>query len=610
MASPKRISDGSVDFSGGIDSGRVSTIYSQSNPNGLKRNQLAWMTNCTVRGGGITQRVGWNKIGTILPQAGLYQCGSVYIPDSGYPHLILSIDGQILRVNVPDPGLTTGFTVANLSASFGFNNPPQVAQAFMCQGERFLVIQAGDYVTMPLFYNGITLRQSNGYHGSPKEIPPAGPMDYYMGRLWYAGVPNLRTYCAGDIVQGPSGTLPYQFRDAILRVTENPIAVGGDGFTVPDTAGDIRAVRHSANIDTTLGEGQLFVFTRKQVYSLSVPVTRSDWIDADTNNAPVQKVVQIHYGTTAEKTIVSANGDLFYQSLEPAIRSLMIARRDFQMWGNRPISRNMNRLLQFNDRGLMEKSSGIQFSNRMLQLESPVECAAGVGYKTVAVLDFDVISSLEEKLPPAWEGMYEGLTFLQLFEGDWGGLNRAFAVVLSAEGTIDLWELTDYLRTDMNDYGESRVTWMFETPAYTWGNEFQLKELEGMDIWIDKLFGTVLFNVEYRPDGDPCWHPWFKWKFCSARNSCEDATNPVCYPVETYRESYKSTAQLPKPQMDQCATGMSRPAAIGYQFQFRFTIKGWCRIRGILAHAMERERAPLSDPVCVPQYGLTTEDSI
>jgi len=48
------IVDGSLDFSGGVDSIKVTTIQSQQNPNGLGRNELAWLDNAGVRDGGIT----------------------------------------------------------------------------------------------------------------------------------------------------------------------------------------------------------------------------------------------------------------------------------------------------------------------------------------------------------------------------------------------------------------------------------------------------------------------------------------------------------------------------------------------------------------------------
>lgn len=580
-----RKTDGSIDFSGGVDSGRVSTLYSEANPNGLRRNQLAWLNNGTVRGGAVMQRYGMQKLCTILESPKLYQGGMIYVPDADLPELILAFAGELYRVNV-----ATNNSVDNLSALAGLANAAAEPHAYFVQAEQFLVAQSGDAVTLPLIYDGSTMRRSLGLAG--KELPAALSMDYYMGRLWYAGVPNNRTYCAGDIVKGPAGSLPYRFRDSVLKVTENPIALGGDGFVVPTSAGGIRALRHSAEMDTALGEGSLYVFTRKQVYSLKVPVTRADWV---TSKEPLQKVVQITNGAVGDRCVVAVNGDLFYQSMD-GIRSLMLAVRYFEQWGNTPISKNMNRALVFNDRQLMRFASGIEFDNRMLQTALPVDTPAGPAFKAIIPLDFDVVSSMENKLPPVWEGIYEGLDILQLFTGDFGGLQRAFAVVITRDTkAIELWEITNYERRER---GDNRITWSFETPAYTWGDEFAVKELEALELWLDRIYGTVMYRVEYRPDSDPCWHHWHLWQLCSARNSAEDVTSPVSYPLTGYRESYRSTAVLPKPSMTECATGMGRPAAIGNQFQLRITIKGFCRVRGLLLHALLRKVELGNDLVC------------
>ena len=47
------ITDGSLSFSSGVDSIKVTTIASARNPQGLGRDQLAWLINGTVRDGGI-----------------------------------------------------------------------------------------------------------------------------------------------------------------------------------------------------------------------------------------------------------------------------------------------------------------------------------------------------------------------------------------------------------------------------------------------------------------------------------------------------------------------------------------------------------------------------
>lgn len=677
------MADGSTSFISGVNSIKPTTVASAINPQGLPRDQLSWLINATVRGGGITCRNGWKYCCTVNPGTSLYQGGSMYEPDGLDPYLVLAIGGKLHRIRVD-----TNNSVDEISTGTTLN-PENEDQYHFLQAERFLIIQVGDNVTLPLFWDGDTMRRSNGlvnaavysgriltgdwqvpatgatvavtfdapYAGGlgdviiiPSEInlsgttivdwsgvnqryqvtaiaganvtlklieavlpgsfnvanlptirnpvaelPAATAMDYYMGRIWYA---RGRTYTAGDIVKGPSGTAPYNFFDSILKVTENPLAIGGDGFTVPAQAGNIRALAHTAELNTALGQGQLYVFTRRAIYRLTVPVSRTAWIDASDSTQPLQTVAQLRYGSVGDRCVVQVNEDLFYQTMEPAIRSLVLSIRNGKQWGNPSISSNEDRLLKFNDRERLRFASGILFDNRLWQTALPKETPVGTAFQAVAPLDFTLISTLEEQLPPAWEGMYEGLDILQLFEADFGGRQRAFAAVVSrVDGSIQVWEMTDHLKTDFNPTNESRITWISEYPAYTWRQEYLLKKLTGGELWVDRVYGEVVFKVEYRPDGDACWHHWHTWKICSARNSCEDVDNPICYPLLPYAEGFRQNMDLPKPQQG-CQSTSGRPLNVGYQFQVKITVTGWCRIRGLLLYSEQVERRQYQKIIC------------
>lgn len=598
MDSDVIITDGSLDFSGGVNSIAVTTVQSDRCPGGLPRNCLAWADNCTMRDGGITPRAGWQPICDIHDGSALFQGKFVYSPLGADPYEIHSIGGHIYAV-FPLTGL-----VIDLTASFPANvpqfNPPDAPYAYFVQGERFLVIQAGDGVTLPFFWDGVTLRRSIGINssavppGTPgvNEIPAATAMDYFMGRIWYA---QDRQVNAGDIVRGPSGTVAYDRTDSILNVTENPMVLDGDGFTVPSADGTlIRAIKHSANIDAALGEGRLFVSTRKAIYALNVPVTRADWISANNNNQPLMTVVQLGNGWVNDRSVVAVNGDLFGQSLEPGIRSLNQSTRLFGQWGNIPISANENRILQYNDRALLRFSTGIYFDNRLLQSALPVQTPQGVVHNALIPLDFVPISSFSQQKQPNWEGMSEGLKILQLSVGDYGGRERAFATVVNEAGHIALWELT---QGDKFDNGDSRIVSIIEFPAFTWGDELSLKKLVGAELWIDRLFGKVQFTLEYRPDGQACWILWHAWTKCSTKNNPEDVNTPIAYPLTPCLESYFATMTLPKPPAN-CATATGRPSDQAFQFQARLIMKGFARVRGFYLHAAKLGRKLYASPTC------------
>ena len=427
------------------------------------------------------------------------------------------------------------------------------------------------------------------------ELPAAGAMDYFMGRIWYA---QGRQVSAGDIVRGPSGTLAYDFTDSVLKVTENPMVLGGDGFTIPSSDGNvIRAIKHSANIDAALGQGRLFVGTRKAIYAMNVPVTRNDWIAAGNNNQPLMTIVQLANGWVNDRSVVTVNGDLFGQSLEPGIRSLNQSTRYFGQWGNIPISANENRILQYNNRALMRYASGIYFDNRLLQTQLPKMTSQGVVSQAMIPMDFVPISSFNKQKEPNWEGMYEGLDIFQLNTGDFGGRERAFATVRSQlDSSIELWEITTGTRFDTIQGEEHRTVWVMEFPAFTWGDETILKRLEGAEIWVDRIYGVVQFTLEYRPDGQACWINWHNWKICNTKNTDESVQNPISYPVQPCLEGYRSTMTMPKPPSDMCSTG--RPSDLGYQFQPRLVIKGFARIRGLYLHATKVGRQLYANITC------------
>jgi hypothetical protein len=439
-----------------------------------------------------------------------------------------------------------------------------------------------------------------------RELPAAQSMVYYMGRLWYS---RNNKYTAGDIVDGPSGTVEYQFTDSILKVTENPLALAGDGFSVPAQAGNIRALSYPIALDTALGQGPLFIFTPKAIYSLVVPVSRTDWIGADSNNQPLQRVVQRTNGTVSDRSIVAVNGDLFFQSLDPAIRTYQMSLRYFgNSWANPPISNNIIRIMNASNRALMHMVSGMEFDSRVYQAVLPIQTPVGVACTALALLDTDPVSTLQNQKPPVWDGPSSGLDLLQVFSGDFGGLERAFAVVHNrVDGSIWVWELTSSDRFDTGpDGNENRVPMLVETPAFDWseyprdkgGGVFETKRLDGFDLWLDRVYGEVIISLEFRPDEVSCWYKWGEMKICAARTCQEDINTPICYPVTPLGEQYRNPISFPTPTNDDCQPGNKRPVTIGFKFQFRIKTLGWCRIRGYQAHAIKFSAPPFQNSIC------------
>lgn len=428
----------------------------------------------------------------------------------------------------------------------------------------------------------LTIISSSAGSGSNiNQIPSALAMIYYMGRIWYA---QGKTASAGDIVGGPSGTPANNYLDSVLCVTENPLSLGGDGFTMPSGNDNITGFAIPQMINASLGQGLLNIGTANAIFALQVPVSRADWIAANANNQPQLFVVQQSNGFVNDWSCVGVNGDIWFQSLAPDIRSLLTAVRYFQQWGNVNISGNEGLILDYVNPSLLSWASGIYFNNYLMMTSLPTQTPYGVVHPAIIPLDFEPISTLEEQLPPNWCGQWEGLQILQLTVATFNGKQRAFATVLSSvvAGQIELWEIV------INSIGDSgkRIQWQPTMPAFTWQEhslEMELKKLVSAEMWIDQIQGVVEIFVEYSPDGSACWYPWIKFAICSAVNNAEIPGN-IGYPVVQFEQGVRRPLVLPLPPIDN-NDQTNRPSNIGFEFEPRVTIKGQCRLRGFFLKA-------------------------
>jgi hypothetical protein len=188
---------------------------------------------------------------------------------------------------------------------------------------------------------------------------PAGRMGTYgRGRNWMA-LTDGKHFIASDIVNGASGTAVYGFEDAVLSVTENDFLAGGGTFVVPGQVGDIRAMIFTAQLDTSQGQGPLAVLTPKVVFSCDAPVDRTTWQNL-TNPILTESIKAngglSHYGT------INVNSDVIYRAID-GDRSYIIGRREFDKWGNVPISREVDFINSDNPQ-LLNFCSKIEFDNR------------------------------------------------------------------------------------------------------------------------------------------------------------------------------------------------------------------------------------------------------
>lgn len=577
-----------------MDRGMDSAI----DPRLLPPNQAALLVNATVRGGCPRNRPGWKKVPITYEideednaTTGRFQGASVFQPRSGLPLLVASIGGRQYRYDVWAGNTCQDITIAGDPA------PSNALQTWFTQAEDWLLMQDGS--SRPFCYDGATSRRL-----TIGEVPGGTVMEYALGRLWIAS-PDGKEFVAGDLVGSSSGSPAYAYRDAVLKFTENTFLNEGGSFAVPYNSGGITAIRYAANLDSSLGQGPIEVFTTNGAFSINAPFDRTTWKNL---TYPIQTVSLASPGAMSQNGTVRINNDIWYRSID-GIRSYIVGRRDQMQWGCLPVSEEMVKLLDYDTPSLLRYSSAVLFDNRLIATATPVwDQDQGVYHRALAVMDFDLISTIGARVgpeyQPAWDGMWTGRNIFQLVLSTYRGMERCFAFTWNSDDeVIELFELTTDGAYDYQEPGvPSRIKWGFETRLFDFGTPNSLKSLERADVAPGQIQGTVDFDFKYRSDEDPCWKDWNSFQLCATDSDC---TPTGCWTPTTFQKSFRSRVTLPAPP-DSCTSQTTRSRS-GTRHQARVEITGACAIKQMVLYSRILQEAPFNG--CQPSTATCTEDT-
>lgn len=546
-------------------------MYSGVHPSLVAPNQYSYGVNCRARGGYITNRPGFKPFVLDFEDAEAetwfktknIQGAGYYSQPNGTPVIIVSVGGRIFAVYpLQKPNSDNVIELTDTDV-----NSEKEQQVWMIQAEQYFIIQNG--VDRPFIYDGATLRRSVA---DQNEVPVGKMMEYGVGRLIVV-LPNQREYKIGDLVGG--GT-------EVIKFTEDTFVAEGGSITVP-IPGEITAVKLIAVLDRGTQQGDLVIHTDQGAVSAQVGALRSTW-----KNIQFQRIAILKNGALGQYSTVLVNGDMFYRAYD-GIRSLAMAQRDFQsQWATTPVSREVERILRLDNPALLRVSQAVLFDNRILMTCSPVQRGFGYYHRGLVSLDFDPISSMGVKSPPAYDGLWTGLQATSMVVGEFNKEERCFIFHVNEDYENELWEVS---RDDAFDDGDTRIPANTETKTFFNESRFELKHLDSGDVWVDRVQGSVDFDVKFRPDQYPLWADWHSWSECANQPNCEtDSLN--CMTLTNYQTQYRPRMQLPQPS-DACVTGNEKPLRMGYQFQVRIAWVGKARLQGFRIHAQDVQESPV-----------------
>jgi hypothetical protein len=578
---PTTVVDGYLSMEGGTDSGFVPSL--------LKDNQLAWMVNLTARGGFLKPRppLKFRELqfsGDIESafEEGLFQGAGTYIDSSLGGNLLASVSGRIFSISLID------FTTKEITPAGDPNSPTQ-PHAWFQQAENWTIIQ--NNLQKPIIWNGISAVRSV----ISRQVPVGGPMAYLKGRLWVA---RGSEFFGGDLVNSDI-TLG---KASVLQFTENTYLNEGGAFSA---AGPITGLIGLSNIDTQLGDGDLLISTYSSIYAFNAPADRNTWKDLQY---PIQRIAVLGAGAVSAESMVTLQNDMLFRSAN-GINSFKYSRADFSNWGSTPVSRQAVRALAYDTPQRLTACSGVRFDNRaMWTIQPQYVNGRGIIHRGLVVMDYDLVSGLgldsDTKMSPSWEGVWTGLRILRILTVTHRNVPRCFIFALDDENKIKLWEMMLTGQFDVGPDGDNtRIKWINEGKAFTFGTPRKLKRLQSLEQWYDSLIGEVDIRFKFRPNLSECWTDWADWSNCAQYRDCSETPEGECQTPRNFRPQVRPRMALPAPpeQVDPQTGGLTNH---GYDFQIRMEGEGYLRMNRSILNA----NLP-GDPQFGDQSAVTCIDS-
>lgn len=521
-------------------------------------------------------------VGDVLTIDGLTYTVTARYENLPHPSTGLGVFSWLALTQVGGAGgatvaIGTVITRAGATVIWWDTNSATEGFAFIFQAENYAIILQGQH--RPIIFDGGSCRRAGW-----DEIPAGYCGAYVNGRIWIA-LPNRRTFVAGDIRGGSSGTPALNYVDAILKMTENSYLNGGGAFATPARSGLITAMDATTTLDTSLGQGPVSVYTTRGVFTVNAPPDRTVWANL---TYPIQTVSMQKYGAMSARGVVNINADAWYRSLD-GWRSFIIARRNFNTgWGNTPMSQEMNRVLNADTASLLEYGSAVCVDNRLLGTCSPRSGDYGVIHKGLAVINFDEVSNMRNRGDPCWEGLWTGLDIHQIVDVEEGGGENGVMFCRGANNDLQIWRFDKERYFDwIVDTGgatatvkTSRITAFFESRSMVYNQDAEPKRLDYNEFFVDQVCGEVDFDVKFHPDQYPCWIDWHAWSECTKLNRCDEA----CGIPVNYKPGYRPYMRTPNAP-ETCLTSVNRRANLGEEFAFRVQWTGWARVKKMRSHA-------------------------
>lgn len=627
----------------------------------IEPDQFSWGTNIRIRGGYPKTRPGFEYVGA-LP-GGKIQ-GAFYFSSGTSEVIALSIAGRVYTVDPTADSIVS----SDITPTSGGNNP-DIPLVYFADAGGFLVMQDGE--SEPIVYTGTSSFRSSGvledvpttisktgtmarfgfrltldstsglnpgmlvtsirgievdtrivsvdsstsitinkaattaayatfnfYPPGPLKqdisIPVGGPTVFTNGRLWVARQNQL---FAGDLINS--------YENSQIKFSEILYLTGGGAFSFDD---EIVALGALPGVDTSTGQGDLVVYTRKSVFAVrSYVYDRTQW----QSTIGMQRFVFDGVGEIAPGTIAGAGNDLYFRASGGVMSYVQTLKERSVSPATLTDSTEASRVLNYDTPRWLKYSSGVFFDNRYLFTASHVvqniNSQYGSGYNVVgrSIISADLVPATVkgEALDAAYDGEWTGLQVSKLVKGIFKGEERCFAICAGTNGHNSIYEITTDSPSDLDSTGNFvPIQCGIEFRRMAFENPAEVKELFRADIGFSEIFGpqvspgsgqnlpSLQWSFSFRPDYFP--------NFFQVQTGSTEIQTANDLPLggnipENLRPGYLNIRTV-KPS-DSCVTAGGRLARFGYLFQPKIEWTGTARLSLFRLHGSRKDVSDLGE---------------
>ncbi len=532
------ITDGTIDFSAGQDAYHY--------PDRIAKNAYAKGVNISVKGGIPHPRDGYEKLDFIFDddtiptnntshlnrsvesvfRFGKFQALIPYFLAPEYYFLIV-ISGLVYSLNIRLNKITLlskTLTVNQYSSRINWSLAGNYIVLF-------------DYPNFPLIVQGQTLFRANPLNvvnGLPQpQVPISTIGAYNQNRLFIANAGS--EFTGGD----PTGSLltpeaPITFAEVLGPSAAYP----GQTFSLgtANTNEPITAMGFLQTIDTNTGIGPLFVATQNAIYSYHTEVPRAQW----TTIPNFGTLLLFNAGICGPRALVNVNSDIVFLSGAGRVHALSMSRNDTQLWGDLPISREVENWLKYWDPTLKQFAFLQYFDNRIYVSANPYRVQATTrdgkpitdyvngGY---AVLELNDSATLQGKDPPKWAGLWTGIRPMDMATSN----NRCF-IIAKHQGENALFRLTPDRTYDLISGKEKNVRSIMYTREFFEDSRFTTKYEQSLSMPIQEVQGDLDVTIDHRPSHSTLFKLWKHWQYTAPFSQCCGVKYPNGLAPHRFRE--------------------------------------------------------------------------